>query len=80
VKLAEEMNHIFLGRCFVFEARPHLFPNFLDAPITIHQSDEEIGSWSETLKSSRGMVLKNIPELSTILMTMNLHMTANSRS
>jgi hypothetical protein len=79
MELAEETNHLLLGRSFFSEAGSHLFPDLLNGPFSIHESDQKIGSCVETLKSTRGMVLENVPDLSAIVVAMNLRVATESR-
>jgi hypothetical protein len=78
MKLTEEAYHLLLGRCVISESRPPHLPYLFDRSFPIHETDEEIGSWSESLESPGGVVLKNIPELSPIIVTMDLHMAAKA--
>jgi hypothetical protein len=79
VKLAEKANHLFLCRSFFSEADSYLIPYLLNGPFSIHESDQKIGDSVETLKSTCGMVLENVPDLSAIVMAMNLRMATESR-
>ncbi len=79
MELAEETNHLLLGRSFFSKAGSHLFPDLLNGPFSIHESDQKIGGCVETLKSTRGMVLENVPDLSAIVVAMNLRVATESR-
>jgi hypothetical protein len=78
MELAEKANHLLLSRSFFSKAGSRLFPDLLNGPFPIHQSDEEIGGCVETLKSTCGMVLENVPDLSAIVVAMNLPMAPKS--
>jgi hypothetical protein len=79
MELAEETNHLLLGRSFLSEACPPLPPDLPNGPLSIHESDQKIGGCVETLKSTRGMVLENVPDLPAIVVAMNLRVATESR-
>jgi hypothetical protein len=79
MKLTEKTNHFILGRSVVSEAVSHLLPDLVDSVLSVHQPDEEIGGWSETLDFTCRMVLENVPELPAIVMAMNFYMASEAR-
>jgi hypothetical protein len=79
VELAEETNHLLLGRSFLSEPGSHLVPDLPNGSLSIHEADQEVGRCVETLKSTCGMVLKNIPDLAAVVVAMNFRMAPKSR-
>jgi hypothetical protein len=79
MQLAEETNHLLLGRSFLSEPGSHLVPDLPNGSLSIHEADQEVGRCVETLKSTCGMVLKNIPDLAAIVVAMNLRVAPESR-
>jgi hypothetical protein len=79
MELAEETNHLLLGWSFLSEACSHLVPDLPNGSFPIHETDQEIGRRIEALEPARRMVLKNIPDLSTVVVAMDLRMAPKSR-
>jgi hypothetical protein len=78
MELAEQTNHLFLGRSFLPEPCSHFVPDLSNGSFPIHETDQEIGRWIEALEPARRMVLKNIPDLAAVVVAMNLRMAAEA--
>jgi hypothetical protein len=79
MELAEETNHLLLGRSFLSEACSHLVPDLPNGSLSIHETNQEVGRRIEALEPARRMVLKNIPDLAAVGVAMNLRMAPKSR-
>jgi hypothetical protein len=79
MKLTEETNYFLLGWSVVPQTKSYFPPDLVDSALPVHQSDQEIGGWSEALESPCGMILKNIPEFPSIVVPMNLRVAPEAR-
>ncbi|MBA7698051.1 hypothetical protein ES703_106725 [subsurface metagenome] len=79
MELAQEPDALLLGRGLFAKTLPHRIPDLLDRVLPVHETDDLVGSRRESLESPGGMILENIPQLTTIVMAMNLRMTPQTR-
>ena len=74
VKLAQEPDHLLLGGSVFSQPSPGNVPDLLDRALAVHEADEKIRRRSESLKSAGRVILKHIPQLSPVVVAVNLHM------
>ena len=74
MQLPEQSNHLILCRRGVAFLFIQGIPEFLYLALTVHQSDEAIGSWSKSVGSPAGMILQHEPDLASVIVTVQLCM------
>ena len=80
VQLAEQLDHLVLGRGLI--AKPDIggVPDLLDGASSIHQTDDIVGGLGEAVIPRRGMVLKHVPQMTAVVVTMYLRVTSQLRA
>jgi len=79
MELAQELDHLVLGRSVVTEARGGDLPELLDRAPPVHEANDEMGSRGEPMKALRREILEDVPRLPAILVTVDLGVAAEAR-
>src|ERR687891_2300298 len=80
VELGEHLCHVILRRCPIAQSRLRRFPDLLDRALAVDEADERVGSRRETVLALGAVILQDVPELTLIMMAMDLHVAAQARS
>ena len=79
MELAEEADDFLLGRGLFAKTLPHRIPDLLDCALAVHETNNLVGGRCEALEAPGGMVLEHIPEITPIVVPMNLRMAPQPR-
>ena len=79
MQLAEQANHLVLGRRLVAGVFVGDLPQLVDAALAVHQADEAVGGGGEAMRAPADVVLQDEPDLAAILVAMNLGVRAQAR-
>src|SRR5215831_8649966 len=79
MELAQQLDDIVLRRSLVAQALADDFPDFLDASMPVHEPDDEVRLPAEPVEALTGAVLEDVPDLTTILVTVDPRVASQSR-
>lgn len=78
MQLAKQPDDIILAWSIISKVFQRIFPDLRDCAPPVHHSDNPIGYWRESIMPATGMVLEDIPQFTTEMVTMYLPMSPYS--
>ena len=72
MQLPQQLDHLVLGGSGVAEPGGGGVPDLLDGPLPVHQTDDIVGCRGKAVITRGGVVLKHVPQMTAIVVTMHL--------
>lgn len=79
MQLTDEMNHFILRRPVVPELRVGRFPNLMDRPFSVHETDHHMGGGRKAMKSIGREIVQHVPDLAAVLMALKTYVATETR-